>query len=316
MLQSPALARLLGAASLQRDKRCLAQVLAAQFGLGAGFPAGALSALGDGLLQDQAARQASWMCADPVYLQLQRDSFALAESLRLPAEQSIPMLSELNTHFTEQGLQFHAGRSGAWYLRTQQTPELSASLLAQALGRNVAAFAFSGPDAQRWRGLVNEMQMLLHEHALNQAREARGQWPVNSVWLSGPGVLPARLTAPSQRFYASDALSLGLAQCAALSCLPPPATLAELVTTPQVTAPQISTSHSDAMLVLLDDEPTAAVLDQAWLQPVWAALRRRQLSALQLHIGVGGEVLSVYLRPSDTWKFWRKPLTLEAYVST
>lgn len=310
MLQSPALARLLGAASLQRDQRCLAQVLAAQFGLGANFPAGPLSALGDGLLQDQAARLASWMCADPVYLQLQRDSFALAESLRLPAEQSIPMLAELNTHFTEQGLQFHAGRSGAWYLRTQQTPELSASPLAQALGRNVAAFAFSGPDAQRWRGLVNEMQMLLHEHALNQAREARGQWPINSVWLSGPGVLPARLTAPSQRFYASDALSLGLAQCAALSCSPPPASMAELVSTQQISGPK-----SDAMLVLLADEPTAATLDQAWLQPLWTALRRRQLRALQLHIGVGGEVLSVHLRPSDTWKFWRKPLTLEAYVS-
>ncbi|ROH86206.1 hypothetical protein ED236_07100 [Pseudomethylobacillus aquaticus] len=310
MLQSPALARLLGVASLQRDKRCLAQVLAAQFGLDADFPAGALSALGDGLLQDQAARQAGWMCADPVYLQLQRDSFALAESLRLPAEQSIPMLAELNTHFTEQGLQFHAGRSGAWYLRTQQPPELSASLLAQALGRNVAAFAFSGPDAQRWRGLVNEMQMLLHEHALNQAREARGQWPVNSVWLSGPGFLPARLAAPPQRFYASDALSLGLAQCATLSCSPPPATLAEFVATQQISGPK-----ADAMLVLLEDEPTAAALDEAWLQPVWIALRRRQLSALQLHIGVGGEVLSVYLRPSDTWKLWRKPLTLEAYVS-
>jgi hypothetical protein len=29
--------------------------------------------------------------------------------------------------------------------------------------------------------------MLLHEHPLNQAREARGELPVNSVWISGIG---------------------------------------------------------------------------------------------------------------------------------
>lgn len=62
--------------------------------------------------------------------------------------------------------------------------------------------------ARLWRRLQNEVQMLLHEHPLNQAREARGLLPVNSFWLSATGTwqpaieaaapqVDARLTLPA-----------------------------------------------------------------------------------------------------------------------
>jgi len=35
----------------------------------------------------------------------------------------------------------------------------------------------------RFRAQLNELQMQLHDHPLNQAREARGELPVNSLWL-------------------------------------------------------------------------------------------------------------------------------------
>lgn len=38
--------------------------------------------------------------------------------------------------------------------------------------------------------LQNEVQMLLHEHPINEARLQQGQKPVNSFWLSGAGALP------------------------------------------------------------------------------------------------------------------------------
>ena len=34
---------------------------------------------------------------------------------------------------------------------------------------------------------LNEVQMLLHDHPLNQTREARRQRPLNAVWISGCG---------------------------------------------------------------------------------------------------------------------------------
>lgn len=45
-----------------------------------------------------------------------------------------------------------------------------------------------------WRRLVNELQMIWFDHPVNQAREARGLRPVNSLWLYG-GAAPSRLAA-------------------------------------------------------------------------------------------------------------------------
>lgn len=44
-----------------------------------------------------------------------------------------------------------------------------------------------------WRRLVNELQMLWFDHPVNQAREARGLRPVNSLWMYG-GAQPCRLS--------------------------------------------------------------------------------------------------------------------------
>ncbi|HJV96354.1 MAG TPA: hypothetical protein VJ608_09975, partial [Albitalea sp.] len=49
------------------------------------------------------------------------------------------------------------------------------------------------------RRLQNEVQMLLYTHPINDAREARGELPVNSFWLSGCGRLQqANTAAPLQ----------------------------------------------------------------------------------------------------------------------
>jgi hypothetical protein len=40
----------------------------------------------------------------------------------------------------------------------------------------------------RWHRVFNEVQMLLYEHPVNQAREARGELAINSVWFWGGGI--------------------------------------------------------------------------------------------------------------------------------
>jgi len=42
-----------------------------------------------------------------------------------------------------------------------------------------------GTDAMRCQAILNQVQMLLHEHPVNQMREVVEQVPVNSIWLSG-----------------------------------------------------------------------------------------------------------------------------------
>ena len=54
-------------------------------------------------------------------------------------------------------------------------------------GRCARSFLPTGEDAMRWHQLFNGIQMLLHAHPLNEAREARGELPINSLWLWGAG---------------------------------------------------------------------------------------------------------------------------------
>jgi hypothetical protein len=54
-------------------------------------------------------------------------------------------------------------------------------------GHNVHDFMPAGRDGSRIRSLMNEIQMLLHEHPVNQRRERVGQLPVNGWWLWGFG---------------------------------------------------------------------------------------------------------------------------------
>jgi hypothetical protein len=41
--------------------------------------------------------------------------------------------------------------------------------------------------AKKWRRLQNELQMILHDHPVNEARLERGELSINSVWLYGCG---------------------------------------------------------------------------------------------------------------------------------
>jgi hypothetical protein len=70
--------------------------------------------------------------------------------------------------------------------------------LDRVIGRNVDAWLGSDPAARSLRSLQSEVQMLLHAHPLNAAREALGLLPVNSFWLSGCGAAQAPAKAPPQ----------------------------------------------------------------------------------------------------------------------
>lgn len=257
----------------------------------------ALSWLGEG--HDPGA--ACWMYADPVHFALQRDYFALAYPAPLPlsAEEGAALLTDLNRHFMQEGLCFHAASSGQWYLQTERQAEMQTSLLNQAAGYDVREFQPQGPDAGYWKRIMNEMQMLLHEHPLNQAREARGELAVNSVWLSGQGRLPEK---PQQRAYAavyarqSVARGLGALSGATVHDLP---TLGAYLASP-----------ADGVLLVLD----AAQADcTEWLQALRSALRAGKLHQLTLSLVLRERTLVARLKPLDAWKLWRRPKPLQSY---
>jgi len=99
--------------------------------------------------------------------------------------------------FSSEGIVLHWGAPLRWYAAHESLATLRCASLDRVIGRNVDAWLQADPAARMFRRLQNEVQMLLYEHPVNDLRQAHGQLPVNSFWLSGCGVAqPAATPAP------------------------------------------------------------------------------------------------------------------------
>jgi hypothetical protein len=177
--------------------------LAREFGLGGEpLPAGALTALAGGLEPGGDA----WLRADPVHLRLQRDSMMLvpAAGFDLSQAEAEALAASVNRHF---GASFsvHVLSPACWALRATGAAAIDGRPPLELAGQDVNANLPAGADAARWHATLNEVQMLLHEHAVNEAREV----PVNSLWFWGAGRLPREAEGPWQSVTADDPVALG-----------------------------------------------------------------------------------------------------------
>lgn len=289
------LAHLLAKGKVTLLAQPLEALLCAQYGLQAApdYPIAAISAAADGLTVNHGDY---WLRADAVHLVLQRDCFSLGEPvpLSLQPDHAAAMLASLNAHFAQDGLHFEMGKSGAWYLCTNTAPHIHTTLPSVALDKNIHPFMPQGQGAAQWKAMLNEVQMLLHEHPANQVREANGEVAVNSIWLSGGGVMPPSpaLQQMADLVVASDVLSQGLAQWANVPHQTLTSNLAEIL--------QKSAQHVRLQLPLMPH------LDENWLQPLLVALKNNKIKYLTMNIGCYENTLQVEISPIDTYKFWRK----------
>lgn len=130
-----------------------------------------------------------WLRADPVHVRIERDRLILSEIPQPSADEARMLCDALAAHFGE-SLTPKALRPDAWLVRTASRPDITTTPLSLAAGQHIDPLLPSGGDALEWRRLLNEVQMLLFHHPVNQARELRGDLVINSVWLWGGGHLP------------------------------------------------------------------------------------------------------------------------------
>jgi hypothetical protein len=118
-------------------------------------------------------------------------------TLGLSAADSRALFDAVQGQFTSEGYGLAFGAVDRWYLMHESLAALATASLDRVIGRNVDRWLGNDPAARRVRRLQSEVQMLLHAHPVNAAREAQGLRPVNSFWLSGCGVAqPERTPAP------------------------------------------------------------------------------------------------------------------------
>lgn len=146
-------------------------------------------------IQNKAGNQASnqdkhayWLYAAPVHLVLQRDTFSLAEPvpLALGSDESAALTAALNKHFEADSLKFF-WHQDKWFLRLETNPNIQTSSPQAAINKDISAYLPTGEGATKWASFQNELQMLLFEHPVNVAREAKRLPAINSVWCYGGG---------------------------------------------------------------------------------------------------------------------------------
>lgn len=234
-----------------------------------------------------------WLRADPVHLRIHIDKVVLDPApLRLEPAEAEALVASLNAHFAEDGLHFCAPAPERGYLRVPHPLRLHTRSPDAVSGQAIDAHLPQGEDARLWRARMNEIQMLLHDHPVNAAREARGLAPVNGLWLWGGGVATPLPRPSFDAIYANTHEARALAQAAGLPCTPPPRPLAELP------------SGLDRVLVVLDapdtQPPPADARDgfAALLTALkWGHLKRLTLETPDEKVELG---------TADAWKVWRR----------
>jgi hypothetical protein len=110
----------------------------------------------------------------------------------------------------EAGLAPDAERNGRWCLPLDAPLDFEFTPLQTALGLDQAEALPESSSARRWKRLITEIQVELHQW--QRGRGARtNATGINSVWFWGGGPMPAVGAAPFDAVVAEDPLTLGLA---------------------------------------------------------------------------------------------------------
>lgn len=147
----------------------------------------------------------AWAFVTPCQWQVGSDHVTLRDPGELALDEAATrtLLAVAAPWFAADGIALHYDRPGRWLACGAPFADLATASLDRALLRDLRHWL---PDARRapqqshqartLARLHSEVQMLLHTHPLNSAREQRGQPPVNAFWLHGAGALPASTTGP------------------------------------------------------------------------------------------------------------------------
>lgn len=267
--------------ALAADAQDYATWLAEAFGVEP-LPAGALTAGAEGF----------WVRADPVHLRLLRDHMVIVPVAGLARAEADALVAKLNRHFAGRH-EFRAPHPDAWAMRSEPAP-LEARAPEALAGADVDANLPGAP----WTALLTEIQMALHEHPVNEARELA----VNSVWLWGAGTLPASASGDWRSVSAADPLALGLARVAGIAAREADGTAADWLA---------ALPEEGRHLAVLEGD--AAALEEAWFAPLLLALRVGRIGMVTLRVPAAG--LAVETTRGDLRRFWRRPrsLTLHAH---
>lgn len=290
--------------------------LCALFGLAAeqdhDLPFGAVRRYGYGGARDTGY----WLCADPVHLSAGIAQVFLREgdTLDIRPSEANQLASLFSAHYAEKDWVLEVASPRHWHLRIPTPPQISTFPQRRIMGQPIEAYLPAGSQATLWRALLNEIQMLFHDAEINRDREQSGEIPINALWLSGAGTLPAAGSVHTNAaVWTDDPLAIGLSRLANVENWPAPASLDVILRS------RVCESHLvflDTLLapVSFDDLPAWGEalrgFETAWFWPIDRALKTGRLAQCHIYDCAGQKFSLGRVR---RWSSWRRRKPLHAY---
>ncbi|SEK35175.1 phosphoglycerate mutase [Nitrosovibrio tenuis] len=261
-----------------------------------------------------------WIRADPVHLRIEGDQLVLGDSriFKISAQEADQFTVLLNRHFATSGLEikFFPQQPDRWYVCATKIPPAKTHLLSQVANKSINELLPFSANSEVWRGLFNESQMLLHDHPLNQLREARGEPAINSVWFWGGGFMPKPLVSPYTHVWSNDVLACSLARACGTdhAQLPPDAKAWHQVR---------SGNHLVVLDVLRGQAQYADAygwreslkkLELSWFEPLLTVFKHGRIDKLILTVVSETRTTNFTARTGDLRKFWRRTKPVSAYA--
>ena len=209
-LDDPALRRWLARSDLRRlaaPRELLSRILEV---LGVPCPESGFGALR--MWGQTRERPTVWIAAaDPVYLEPRLDHLCLhaQAAAQVPPADLRALIDHLQATLGD-AEDFGFARLGSCaYLRANQ-PVVTSDAPPYVVHLDLPnGYMPAGKEADRYRRLVSEVEMALHDHDTNLRRQARGLQPINCLWFWGGGYAPEQTAVPHPPLFADDPLITG-----------------------------------------------------------------------------------------------------------
>lgn len=240
------------------------------------------------------ASLSAWLRADPAYVRPDINGarlLAYGEALALTQDEVAELLRPLRPLFGDAGFTLDAPTPARWYLRLPREARLPVFHGPdEALGADLFEHLPDGPEGRRWRSLLSEAQVTLHNQPVNARRISAGKPPVNSLWFWGASMLPDHVTTPHTAIFSDDDAVRAFAAMAKAAAMP---------------LPQRWGMAGGDRVFDLRHVRDLALLQSQWIEPLLGDLRAGQVKNAMLDFADGARFA---VRASQRWRFWRRPL--------
>ncbi len=212
------------------------------------------------------------------------------------AEAEYAALTEtLVSYFPANEFTLHAAQGG-WFIRSARALQAMTSSPQAAATNDLQAMMPRGADAPGLRRLMTELQMLLHEHPVNEARARRGLPAINALWLWGAGTAsPMSHERRLPLAFGDHAFLRGIYQLHGQ----------RVTALPENGDTLVAAANKAQRVVAVVPAAELRSLESQWIAPLVQALAARRIDRLDL-------VLDEWHLDSDRAalrRFWRRPLS-------